>query len=251
MLEILAFSPEDIFNRLRTLGQIPALTEKIIAHEVITRACNKFSITVKLDELQQAVDGWRLTNRLDSIEATQTWLQEHHLSLEELGDLISTTVLSSKLAQHLFRDKVEPYFFDYQLDYMQVAMYEIVFDDEGMAMELFYAIDEGEINFFDAASQSIQDTELRRIGGYRGKVYRKDLKPNISAAVFAATPPQILKPIVTSSGVHLIKVEQIIQPQLDAVMYQKILSYLFNNWLVQQCQQFEVKINFQPHQKVV
>ncbi|MEQ9355725.1 MAG: peptidylprolyl isomerase [Coleofasciculus chthonoplastes F2-STO-03] len=44
---------------------------------------------------------------------------------------------------------------------------------------------------------------------------RKELKPEISAAVFAATPPQVLKPIVTSKGVHLIFVEEIIQPELN------------------------------------
>lgn len=248
MSEILTFSPEDMFHQLRTFGQIPNLTEKIIVREIIARACNSSGITVEPDELQQTVDAWRLTHQLDSIEATQLWLQKHHLSLEELGNLISTTILSSKLAQHLFGERVKPYFLDYQLDYMQAAMYEIVFDDEGIAMEISYAIDEGEISFFEAATLSIQDTELARIGGYRGRIYRKGLKPEISAAVFAATPPQILKPIVTPSGVHLIKVEEIIQPQLDAVMYQKILSDLFDNWLLQQMKEFEVKINFPSYQ---
>lgn len=76
-------------------------------------------------------------------------------------------------------------------------IYEAVLDDEDLALELFYAIQEGEINFQEVARQYIQDTELRRCRGYRGIRYRKDLKPEIAAAIFAATPPQILKPIVT------------------------------------------------------
>jgi parvulin-like peptidyl-prolyl isomerase len=44
---------------------------------------------------------------------------------------------------------------------------------------------------------------------------RKELKPEISAAVFAAAPPQVLKPILSAKGLHLILVEEIIQPQLD------------------------------------
>ncbi len=69
------------------------------------------------------------------------------------------------------------------------------------------------MNFYEVAHQYIQDTELRRKGGYRGMVQCKELKPEISAIIFAAQPPQVLKPIVTSKGVHLILVKDIIQPQ--------------------------------------
>lgn len=250
MSEVLTFSPKNMFDQLRIFCQVPALKDKIVAREVVTRASAEAGIVVEPEELQQAADGWRLMNQLDSVEATQLWLQKHHLSLEEFGDLISATVISSKLARHLFDDKVETYFLDYQLDYMQVAMYEIVLDDEGMAMELSYAMDEGEISFFEAAYQYIQNTELSRRGGYKGIIYRKNLEPEISAAVFAATPPKILKPITTSSGVHLIKVEELIKPQLDAVVRQKIISELFSAWLMQQTQQFEVKINFSDREQL-
>jgi hypothetical protein len=243
MSEVLTFTPEDMFDQLRFFAQIPTLNEKIITHEVVTRVSSELGIIVESEELQQAVDNWRLIKQLDSVEETQIWLQKHHLTLNELGELISATVLSSKLAQHLFGEKIQPYFLDYQLNYMQAAIYEIVLDDRDVAMELSYAIDEGDISFFEAAYQYIQDPELSRIGGYKGTIHRKDLKPEISASVFAATPPQTLKPIITSSGVHLIKVEEIAKPQLDEVIRQKILSELFDTWLAQQIKQFEVKIN--------
>ena len=149
-------------------------------------------------------------------------------------------VLSGELAQHLFADKVEAFFVEHQLDYAGVVMYEVVLDDEDLAMELFYGIQEGEMSFYDVAHQYIQDTELRRKGGYQGIVRRKELKPEISAAVFAAKPPQILKPIVTSSGVHLILVEETIIPELNNKLRYQILSDLFAGWLKQQIEQFKV-----------
>ncbi|MEM7593854.1 MAG: peptidylprolyl isomerase [Cyanobacteria bacterium P01_A01_bin.83] len=251
MTKTITLSPEQMFDRLRLFAQIPALTQKIIIREIVTLAAKKANITVEPEELQQAVDSWRLINQLDSVEATQLWLAKHYLSLEDLGELISDTVLSSKLAQHLFSEKVEPYFADYQLNYMQVCMYEIILEDEDIAMELSYAMDEGEISFFEAAYQYIQDPELSRKGGYKGVIYRKDLKPEISAAVFAANPPQILKPIFTSSGVHLIKVEELAKPQLNNMMRQKILSELFDSWLAQQTQQFELKMDFTTNREGV
>ncbi len=68
-------------------------------------------------------------------------------------------------------------------------------------------------------------------------MHRADLRPEISAAVFAASPPQIVKPILTSIGAHLILVEELIEPQLDEMLCLKILSDLFSEWLKQQLEQ--------------
>jgi len=102
------------------------------------------------------------------------------------------------------------------------------------------------MSFPEVAHRYIQDTELRRCGGYRGKLRRTDLKPEISAVIFASTPPQLLKPIITSKGAHLILVEEIIQPELDKTLRKKILSNLFLDWLKQQVDQVEVITQFQP-----
>ena len=69
---------------------------------------------------------------------------------------------------------------------------------------------------------------------------RQNLKPEISAAVFAASPPQLLKPILTSMGVHLILVEEIIQPQLDEELYNQIMSGLFSEWLQQELAEIQI-----------
>ena len=87
------------------------------------------------------------------------------------------------------------------------------------------------MSFYDVAHKYIEDKELRRKGGYRGILSRKDLKSEISAAVFAATPPKVLKPIVTSKGVHLILVEEILQPELNDQLRYQIWSELFGEWV--------------------
>ena len=130
-------------------------------------------------------------------------------------------------------------------------MYEVILDDEDLAIDLFYSLQEGEITFPEVAHQYIQDKELRRTGGYQGIRRRQDLKPEISAAVFSATPPQILKPIVTSKGAHLIFVEEIIQPELDNKLRYQILSDLFVAWVKQQVEQVEVVTYLEPSEKLV
>jgi parvulin-like peptidyl-prolyl isomerase len=229
MLKTFSISQEEIFHQIKLSCLVPTLVEGIVTRQIIARTAQEQGIEIKPAELQQAADSFRLTNRLQSVEQTWLWLQKHDLSLDDFEELIYTSVVSSKLAQHLFAQQIEPFFIEHQLDYTQVVMYEIVLDDEDLALELFYAISEGEISFSEAARQYIQDTELRRCGGYRGILHRSDLKPEISFAIFSTTPPQLLKPITTSGGIHLIMVEEFIQPQLDEMLRYKIRWDLFGS----------------------
>lgn len=240
----LNISVDDIVRHIKLSCQIPSIIEAIITRQIIQHAAQVQGIKVEPEELQQAADTFRLTTNLKTAEATWSWLQKHSLSLDNLEELVEITVISSKLAQYLFADRVESFFVEHQLDYAKAAIYEVILEDQDLAMELFYAVGEEEISFHEVARRYIQDTELRRRGGYRGTLGRMDLRPEISAAVFAATPPQILKPIVTSKGIHLILVEELIQPQLNERLSYEIMSNLFSTWLKEEIQQFETIIKF-------
>ncbi len=240
MLETIIISDEDIFQQVKLSCLIPTMIEGIVGRQIVKQFAINKAITTETHELQQAADDLRRLNKLYSADETWSWLQKYHLSVDEFEELAAATVLSSKLAQHLFADQVEPYFLEHQLDYTRVVMYEIVLDDEDLAIELSYALQEGEISFYQAAHQYIQDPELRRRGGYRGILRRSELKPEISVAVFSAQPPQILKPIVTAQGAHLILVEELLPAELTQELRYEILSKLFGEWLKQQVEQVEV-----------
>lgn len=244
MSETIAIFQVEILHQLKLSCQIPTAIEGILTRKIIARAVVEQGIKVEPSELQQAADELRLMSNLRSANATWSWLQKHSLSVDDFEELVEVSVISSKLAQHLFGDKIEPFFVEHQLDYAQVVMYEVVLDDEDLAMEIFYAIGSGEISFHEVAHQYIQNTELRRCGGYLGILKRTALKPENSAAVFAASPPQIIKPILTSSGAHLILFEELLQPELNDILRREIISDLFSEWLKQQLETFEVNLDF-------
>lgn len=231
MSQSVTITAEDILKQVKLSLQIPDLIQSIVSRQIITDAATEAGITVDNEELQQAADTLRLLQKLRGVQETFAWLEKHHLSVDDLEEIAYITVISEKLMTHLFAEKVEPYFYENQLDYAGVVMYEVVLEDEDLAMELFYSIQEGEMSFYDVTHQYIQDVELRRQGGYRGILSRKDLKSEISSAVFAATPPEVLKPIVTSKGVHLILVEEILQPELNDQLRFQIGSELFGEWV--------------------
>lgn len=245
MSQSFAITNENILEQVKLSCKIPEIVEAIINRKIIENAAAEALIKVDNGDLQEVADKYRLMYQLQSADDTWAWLEKHNLSLDDFEKLIYNNAISTKLCVHLFKDKIEPYFFENQLNYAGVVMYEIILDDEDLAVELFYAVQEGEMSFYDVAHKYIQDKELRRKCGYRGILYRKDLKPEISAAVFAAKPSQLLKPIVTSKGIHLILVEELIQPQLDNLLRHKIGSDLFSEWLEQQVEEFTTPVNIE------
>ncbi|MTJ47568.1 peptidylprolyl isomerase [Dolichospermum sp. UHCC 0259] len=245
MSQPITITKEDILQQVQYSCKIPEVVEQIVSRKVIIAAAEEAGIQVETEELQTVADQIRLVHQLNSADDTWKWLEKHHLSLDDFEEIVYTNLISNKLLSHLFADQVEPYFFENQLNYMGVVMYEVIFSDEDLALELFYSIKEGEMSFYDVAHNYIEDKELRRKGGYLGILRRRDLKPEISAAVFAVKPPQMLKPIVTSKGVNLILVEEIIQPQLDDKLRYKIISDLFTEWIVKEVKAVELVINLE------
>jgi parvulin-like peptidyl-prolyl isomerase len=242
MSQAITISAQDILQQVKLSCQIPSIVEQIVTRKVVMDAAAEAGIKVEAEELQQAADQIRLISKLKTADETWEWLNKNSLSLDDFEEMVYTKVISGKLAQHLFGDKIEPWFVDHQLDYAGAVIYEVVLDDEDLAMELFYALQEGEMSFLEIAQQYIQDTELRRRGGYRGVVWRKEMKPEISAAVFGAKSQQVLTPIVTAKGVHLILVEEVIKPQLDNTLRHQIGADLFSEWIKQQFNRVEIVV---------
>ena len=249
MKNTLSISPEDVIHHLKMSCQIPQILEGIATRKIIADAALKAGITVDDRELQQEGDRLRFAKKLVKAADTFAWLKAHDLSVEEFEELVYNTVLSQKMAYHLFTDKVESFFYKNQLNFVAAATYEVIFDDYELALELFYALEENELIFQEIAREYIQNPELRRAGGYQGVRHRKDFRPEIASSVFAATPPDVVKPIVTPKGVYLIWVEEIIQPELNEQLREQIITDLFNSWLQQEIQQME--INAQLEEKPV
>ncbi|WP_404785032.1 peptidylprolyl isomerase [Altericista sp. CCNU0014] len=227
-------SQDEILQQVKLSCQMPALVRAIAERKIVSQKAQELELTVETAELQKAADSFRLKNNLVTAQETIDWLECHALSLDDLEALVYHTVLSTKLADRLFADRVKPYFTERQLDYTQIVLYEVVLSDFDLAMELFYALQEGEITFAEIAQQYAQELEMRRRGGYRGLVTRKDLKPELSAAIFAAKPPQLLKPIAVGKQVYLVWVEAIVSPALTETLRSQILTELFSGWLKQQ-----------------
>ena len=238
MLANMNITNEDILKQLKLSRRFSKIKQEIITQKIITQKAEEEKIIIRDRELQSAADNYRLKNNLLTAADTMEWLEENNLDLDNFETIIYQKLLANKLAKHLFEEQVEDYFYKHQIDYQQTIIYEIVLDDFDLAMELFFGIQEREFSFWELARQYIQDRELRCRGGYQGILQRTELKPEISAAVFAAKAPQILKPINIGKFTHLIFVEEIIQPELNENLREEIIQQLYKQWLQQQLSSF-------------
>ncbi len=221
----------ELIYEAKISGKMAGLIQSILRRNTIAAQIKKLGIEATAVELQQAADRFRIVNQLETTEATKKWLEDGDFSLDDFEYIVTQDLLIHKLAEHLFGQRVEQFFHQNLLDYSGAILYEVILEDRDLAMEIFYSLQEGDLSFADVAYQYSSELELRRRGGYIGKVSRKQLHPKISAAVFAAKPPQLISPITTAVGVHLIQVEEIITPKLDEQLYQQILTQMFDRWL--------------------
>jgi hypothetical protein len=86
---------------------------------------------------------------------TQMWLDLHQLSLDNFETIIELQLLSNKLKEVVLSERVEKYFYQHQLDFDRVVLYEVILKDKELATELCYAVREGEIKFHDVATKYI------------------------------------------------------------------------------------------------
>lgn len=231
MPEHINVSISDIIHQLKQSCEISNIVEAIASERIITEAAQKAGIEVTEAELQQEGDKFRLDKKLATAKDTWAWLDKHHLSIKNFEQLVYNTLISKKLANHLFAPQVEKFFYETRLNYEAAVTYEVTFENRDLALELFYALEEGEITFPEIARTYIQEPELRRAYGYQGVRYRKDFRPEIAAAVFASSPPGIVKPIKTPKLVYLVWVEEVIKSELNDELRETIISELFSSWL--------------------
>jgi parvulin-like peptidyl-prolyl isomerase len=227
----LTISTDDIITQIKLSQMMPTINEQILMMRIIKDAAAQAEIKVEVSELQEAADEFRLKHKLIGAKITQKWLDIHQLSLDDFEEIVHLQLLSNKLEERVLPDKVEKYFYQHKLDFDRVALYEVVLKDKELATELYYAVREGEIRFQDLASTYIEDVELKRKGGYLGQIQRKDLNPELLSVFATPKPPQVIKPIKTAKGHHLLWIDEVISAELTTEIRQELEGKLFVEFL--------------------
>jgi foldase protein PrsA len=215
--------------------QLPELLEKALQEKLVLERARTEEVAATDEELQQAADAFRQANQLFRAEETEQWLAEHFLTLKDFETRLERDVIRRKLANKVVPPHhIERHFAETRTEHDRAKLSHLLVEREGVAAELLSQIQDEGSDFADLARKYSIDAGSRGAGGSLGVVERKSLPPAVESAVFTARGGDLVGPVKSEHGYHLIRVEEIHLGTLNEETAERVREELFAEWLTQQ-----------------
>lgn len=224
----------EIVDYLRRSCKIAEIAASAEQDTLVLKLCEELGITVSDEEWQTAGDIFRLEHNLPGVAETQAWFAQQRVSVEEWSQGIKVSLLTKKLKDHLFGAMVDGHYMGNRDNYKQVALSQILVSDLTEALKIAQALRQKEASFCALALTHSKGKQSQQNGGFVGIRYLAELSPTVAEAVTDAEEGEILGPIHTSLGYHILKIEKWFPTELNEALREQILDSLFQVWLRQQ-----------------
>lgn len=232
--QVTPVTDSEIVAYLRRSHQIADITTQVETESLSLQLCEQFGITVSDEEWQAAGDAFRLEHKLLGISETQAWLQQQRISVEDWSQGIKTALLVQKLKEQLFGLAVDGHYMTNREDYRRVALSQILVLDLTEALKIARSLRDNQASFCALALVHSKGKQSQENGGFVGIRFISELAPEIAQAVTNAKEGEILGPIHTSLGYHVLRIEKWFPTELNQAVREQILNSLFQVWLHQQ-----------------
>jgi parvulin-like peptidyl-prolyl isomerase len=197
------------------------------------------------EERMRAIEDLAVQQKLTSGEAREAWLKSQGLTPAEMEDLATHPLRVEKFKQTTWSSKVEAYFMERKMFLDQVIYSLIRVQDQGLAYELYFRIQEGEAKFADLAREYSKGPESRT-GGLLGPVAVSQPHPRIGKLLSISQPGQLWPPQVLAEWFVIIRLEKFMPAQLDDAMRRRLIDELFETWLKEEVQKVISLQSVQP-----
>ncbi|MEH1944185.1 MAG: peptidylprolyl isomerase [Nostoc sp.] len=228
--EITQATDVDVIAYLRSSHKIAEYAVLAEQDAFILNVCQRFGLTVTDDELQTAGDAFRLEHKLIGVSETLTWLQQQRISVEDWSRGIRLELLKNKLKEYLFGDAVDANYLSNRQHYQRVALSQILVSDLTDASKVTYAIQESNVSFCALALEYSKGKQSKQNGGFVGVHFLSELMPEIVQAISQAKEGEVIGPIQTKLGYHILRIEKRF-PSDFSESREQVLKSLFQNWL--------------------
>lgn len=222
---------EDIIAYLRRshkLAEIAAGAERDV---LILDVCNQLGITISDEELQAAGDAFRQEHKLLGADETLAWLQEQRITVEDWSQGIRVALLNKKLKEHLFGDAVDAHYISNRDDYKRVALSQILVSDLPDALKVVHALREENASFCALALEYSKGKHSKENVFFVEICFISKFLPEIAQVISAAKASEVIEPVQTRLGYHIIRVEKWFPAELNQSIREEILDSLFQTWL--------------------
>lgn len=228
-----------IGNTVIQAEQIPILLKRyqLMPHFlrglVLDRAIADIPLTE--EENLRAIEDLAVQHKLTSPEAKAAWLKNQGLTQAEIAEVATRPLRIEKFKQSTWSSKVEAYFMERKMFLDQVTYSLIRVQDQGLAYELYFRIQEGEAKFAELAREHSQGPESRT-GGLLGPISVSQPHPRIGKLLSISQPGQLWPPQVLAEWFVIVRLEKFMPAQLDDAMRRRLIEELFDTWLKEEVQ---------------
>lgn len=228
--DISAATDVDLLACLRLHHKIAEITAMAERDEKILNICEQIGITLSDQELQEAGDVFRLEHKLLGVPATLAWLSHQRITVEDWSQGIRVEQLTKKLKEHLFREIVDTHYLNNRNDYRRVALSRILLNDLPNALKFAHMIRKKNASFCAIALEHSKDKQAKKNGGFVGICFITKLMPKIAEAIADVEEGEVIGPVQTQLGYHIVRVEKWFPAELSEVR-EEVLESLFQEWL--------------------
>ncbi|WP_416212546.1 peptidylprolyl isomerase [Nostoc sp. ChiQUE01b] len=228
--EIALATNEDVIAYLRRSHKIAEITVLAERDALVLSLCEQFDITISDEELQAAGDTFRLEHKLLGASETLAWLQKQQISVEDWTQGFRVALLTNKLKEHLFGDSVDSHYLSNRNHYKRVALSQILVSDLTDALKIIYTIREENASFCALALEHSKGKQSRDNGGFVGIRFLSELMPEIAQVIALAKEGEVIEPVQTKLGYHILRIEKWFPAELSEIREQ-VLETLFQAWL--------------------
>lgn len=222
----------EFIEYLRLNFQWPLLNQFFLSKSV-DALLDREKISVDQDEISNESAKFRKANGLIAESQLKPFLASRKISEEEFLQYFARVARLNKLKLAIISEKeIEQQFALRKSELDKAEIYRIVVTKESQARALRAEIQDG-MSFFSLAKEQSQDRTAKQCG-YCGVVSRREFRPEIEAAIFAAKPGDLLGPIKSAGQFHIVLVEQIWKAAFDEQTSLVLREELFQQWLQRQ-----------------
>jgi peptidyl-prolyl cis-trans isomerase C len=264
----------EVEERYATVRENPQFAEQLeadvdgqLAEQVQARILSDLieSIIVRqgADELGVSVTDEEVTTRREELieevggqETFDELVEESGLTLEQIDEQVRDIAVREAVQRELTADlevtdeDVEAFFeANREARYDTAEARHILVETEEEADDIIERIEDGE-DFADIAQEESIDTGSGAQGGELGEFGRGQMVPEFEEAVFTAEIGELVGPIETQFGFHIIEVTERNAPELEEVeedireeLSQGQQGELVQSWLAEQRREAEVEVN--------
>jgi hypothetical protein len=215
-------------RRSAKFAEIAALAER---DELILTMCDELGITASDEEWQATGDAFRREHQLFGNLETLTWLEQQRIQAEEWSQGMRVVLLEKKLKECLFSVSVDRAYMANRDNYRRVALSQILVVDLAIAQKIVYALQQECASFCALALEHSHSKQCAENGGFLGIRYLIEIHPEIATHVAHAQEGEVIGPIKTKLGYHVLRVEKWFSSELNKSAREKIMDVLFQIWL--------------------